>query len=108
MSARIECFQGNTCSLGTLIDISKQGWRARSERRIARGATISVNVFLPGQLVPISIDEAVVRWTSRMEFGLELTRMKPEAAARLSDYLTKTFPVDREKSTLALSPFSYN
>jgi hypothetical protein len=56
----------------------------------------------------IMIDEAVVRWTDGLEFGVEVTRITPESAARLSDYLTLQFPREDPAPVYALSPFSYN
>jgi hypothetical protein len=56
----------------------------------------------------ITIDEAVVRWTDGLEFGVEVTRISPESAARLSDYLTLQFPLEEPAPVYALSPFSYN
>jgi hypothetical protein len=69
---------------------------------------LSVNLFLPDQAMPIMIDEAVVRWTNGLEFGLELTQMKPDAASRLSDYLAAHVPVKGPVIATALSPSSYN
>jgi hypothetical protein len=108
MTCRIEYVQEDSYSIGMLVDISKEGWRATGRRPVVRGTVISVNVFLPNQPMPIMIDEAVVRWTNGLEFGLELQEMKPEAASRLSDYLAANLPVEQREDVSAISPFSYN
>lgn len=108
MTCRIEYVHDETYMIGTLVDISIAGWRASGPRPVARGTVMSVNVFLPDQPMPIMVDEAVVRWTSGLEFGLELTQMKPGEASRLSDYLTAHFPTGQPESVSAFSPFSYN
>ena len=56
----------------------------------------------------IVIDEVVVRWTDGVEFGVEVTRISPESAAALSDYLITQYPPEAPAPAYALSPFSYN
>jgi hypothetical protein len=56
----------------------------------------------------ILIDEAIVRWTDGVEFGVEVTRISPESAAALSDYLIAQYPPEAPAPAYALSPFSYN
>lgn len=107
VTCRIEYVQGDSCSIGTLVDISKEGWRATGRRPVVRGTVLSINVFLPNQPMPIMIDEAVVRWTNGLEFGLKLKEMKPEAASRLSDYLAANLPVEQREDVSTVSPFSY-
>lgn len=56
----------------------------------------------------IPIEEAVVRWTDGVEFGVEVTCISPESAARLSNYLIAQYPPEAPTPAYALSPFSYN
>jgi hypothetical protein len=56
----------------------------------------------------IVIDEVVVRWTDGVESGVEVTRISPESAAALSDYLITQYPPEAPAPAYALSPFSYN
>ena len=93
---------------GTLVDISRQGWRVVGERPVIRGTVLSLRVCLPDQSAPLEIESAIVRWTNGNEFGLELTTLRPEAAARLSDYLLTHLPTQKTVSPDRLSPFSYN
>ena len=51
----------------------------------------------------ITIDEAVVRWTDGLEFGVEVTRISPDSAARLSEYLTVHYPPE-EPAPVTRSP----
>lgn len=93
---------------GTLLDMSKQGWRVAGEQPMSKGTTMSLRVCLPGQSTTLTIDEAIVRWTSGSEFGVELTSLNQDAAACFSDYLTAQLPTDQSRSKDALSPFVYN
>jgi PilZ domain len=93
---------------GMLIDMSKRGWRAQGTHPIAKGTAMTVQILCsdPGQC--ITIDEAVVRWTDGLEFGVEVTRINPESAARLSEYLMRHYPLEEPTPVYTLSPFSYN
>jgi hypothetical protein len=91
-----------------LIDMSRQGWRARGTQPLTKGTAMTVQVYFSDATIPITIDEAVVRWTEGLEFGVELIRMSPKSAALLSDYLSAHFPPAERTPPYALSPFSYN
>jgi hypothetical protein len=93
---------------GTLLDISKQGWRVVGKQPVSKGTTMSLRVCLPGQSTPLTVDEAIVRWTSDSEFGIELTSLSQDAAACFSDYLTTQLPTDQSRPKPAMSPFAYN
>jgi hypothetical protein len=103
----MEYIERDLCSLGTLIDISTKGWRVTGQRPVANGAVVAVNLFLPDEPMPIMIEQATVRWTEGLEFGLGLNKIRPQEAARLSEYLTSRFPVS-QPATLPFSPYAYN
>jgi hypothetical protein len=108
VSCRIEYGVGDHRHEGVLLDLSRQGWRARGTEPIAKGMILTVQVYFSDACQPITIDEAVVRWTEGLEFGVELIRMNPKSAALLSDYLSARFPAPQPTPTYTLSPFSYN
>lgn len=93
---------------GTLLDMSKQGWRVAGEQPVSKGTTMSLRVSLPGQSTALTIDEAIVRWTSGNEFGIELISLGQDAARSFSDYLTSQLSTDQPKAEYVMSPFSYN
>lgn len=92
---------------GILIDMSRRGWRAAGPSPVLAGTLLSVRVFFPDAAQSVYIEEAVVRWSDGLEFGVELTRISPEDAQVLSDYLSVHYPMDPSPS-YAFSPFSYN
>jgi hypothetical protein len=103
----IEYQEGAQAQQGILIDISRQGWRATGPSALLAGTVLSVRVFLPDAEQAVFIEEAVVRWSDGLEFGVELTRINPQNAQVLSDYLSLHYPVEPQPS-YTLSPFSYN
>jgi len=103
----IEYQMGTHSQTGTLIDMSRRGWRATGPSPVLAGTLLSVRVFFPDAAQSVFIEGAVVRWSDGLEFGVELTRISPEDAQVLSDYLSAHYPMEPSPS-YALSPFSYN
>jgi hypothetical protein len=93
--------------MGMLIDVSRRGWRATGPSPVLAGTTLSMRVFFPDAAQSVFIEEAVVRWSDGLEFGVELTQISPEDAQVLSDYLSIHYPLEPSPS-FAFSPFSYN
>lgn len=108
VNCRMEYIAGHDRAEGILLDLSRQGWRARGTQLVARGTTLAVSVYFPDLAQPIMVDEAVVRWTDGLEFGVEVTRINPDAASKFSDYLSTHHPAQEATPEYALSPFSYN
>jgi hypothetical protein len=108
VSCRIEYAVGGSRLEGMLIDISRQGWRANGSQPVVKGTTMTVYVYVSDLSQPVVIDQAVVRWTDGLEFGVELIRISPDSAARLSDYLSSLYPAPAPMPASLLSPFSYN
>jgi len=93
---------------GMLVDMSQRGWCAQGRHPVAKGTAMTVEILCSNPPQRITIAEAVVRWTDGLEFGVEVTDISPDSAARLSEYLTKHFPHEAPAPVYALSPFSYN
>ena len=75
---------------------------------MTKGAVMTVQILCGDSAQRITIEEAVVRWTDGVEFGVEVTRISPDSAGRLSEYLTRLYPPPEPTPAYALSPFSYN
>jgi hypothetical protein len=108
MSCRIEYVVDDVRYEGILVDMSREGWRAQGSSALRNGTAMQVHIHYSHPTHCLTIDEAVVRWTNGLEFGVEVTRISPESAATLSDYLNMHYPPERQTPAPALSPFSYN
>ena len=75
---------------------------------MANGTALAVYIYFPDLAQPIMVDEAVVRWTDGLEFGVEVTRISLDTASKFGDYLSTQHPVQEATPEYALSPFSYN
>lgn len=108
LTCRIEYTVGTDCHDGVIVDMSKRGWRGQGMGPVSRGSVMAVRILCSDPVQDITIDEAVVRWTDGPEFGVEVTRISPDSASRLSDYLIRHYPPEVQTPAYTLSPFSYN
>ena len=104
---QIEYVLGTTRHEGMLVDMSQRGWRAQGRQPVPKGSTMMVHI-LTDPIHGITIEEALVRWTDGLEFGVEVMRISPDSAARLSAFLSTHYPAETPSPAYALSPFSYN
>ena len=107
-SCRIDYVIDQVPHRGKLLDMSQHGWRARGTFPVPNGTAMQVQILCSESGQCIVVEEAVVRWTDGVEFGVEVTRISPESAARLSDYLIAQYPPETSMPAYTLSPFSYN
>jgi PilZ domain-containing protein len=104
----IEYLSPQGAGKGTLINLSREGWRIKSDQPVSRGTVLSLRLHLQDQPTALEIDRAIVRWVDSTEFGVELLALRPDAATRLSEYLSIHCPQPDGKPLSALSPFAYN
>ncbi len=71
---------------GCVTDMSRDGWRIQGKTALTVGTSLILHITLPGEQAPVIISEAVVRWVGPEEFGISLTALDPDSAARLSDF----------------------
>jgi len=107
-SCRIEYVVQDVRYEGMLVDMSQGGWRAQGVSCLPKGTAMQVQIICSDPPDCITIEEAVVRWTDGLVFGVEVTRISPDSAERLSDYLSAQHPCETQAPAYALSPFSYN
>ncbi len=70
---------------GTVTNLSLGGCKVESEASIYIGMYLALQICLPGQETTLQVDQAVVRWARKEEFGLEFISMRPEEEERLRD-----------------------
>jgi hypothetical protein len=72
---------------GTVLDLSMEGCRVRSDTPVLTGVYMEVFLTLLGQIPPLPIELAVVRWSPGSVFGLEFIRITDRHQARLRRYV---------------------
>ena len=78
-------FFGERAGGGLVVDISLEGCRIRSAVPMQKGDYARIRIDLIGDT--LTGDLAVVRWSRKEEFGVELIRMAPDQQARLREFL---------------------
>lgn len=68
---------------GMLLDLSLQGCRITGTPPFPCGTRLRLQLWLPDQSEPVKIEQAVVRWLSKDQFGVSFQDVPPEARARL-------------------------
>jgi hypothetical protein len=74
---------------GNVADLSQRGCCVESKTSVHTGSTLTLRVHMLQDEPPITILEAVVRWTREGRFGLEFLSLVPEEWARLQHTVTQ-------------------
>ena len=72
---------------GTVLDLSMEGCRMRCDTSLLKGAYVDLFINLLGQIPPLPIELAVIRWSAGPIFGLEFIRIADRHHARLRRYI---------------------
>ena len=75
--------------IGTLINLSKSGCRAKTDSKVYSGMQVSLRFDVPGEPSPICIDRAAVRWSREGELGVGFITVAPPHQERLDQLLTR-------------------
>jgi hypothetical protein len=78
-------FFGERAGGGLVVDVSLEGCRIRSAVPMYKGDYVRIRIDLIGET--LTGDLAVVRWSRKKEFGVELIRMASDQQARLRGFL---------------------
>ena len=78
-------FFGERAGGGSVVDVSLEGSRIRSAVPMQKGDYVRIRIDLIGET--LTGDLAVVRWSRKDEFGVELIRVAPDQQAQLRKFL---------------------
>jgi c-di-GMP-binding flagellar brake protein YcgR len=84
---------------GTVLDLSMEGCRMRCDTSLLKGAYVELFINLLGQIPPLPVGLAVIRWSTGTEFGLEFIRIADRHQVRLRRYVK-----DLEQALMAKVP----
>jgi hypothetical protein len=75
---------------GTVLDVSRTGWRVEGEHAVSPGMLLALSVQLPTGSAPIQVEKAMVRWVKGREVGLRMVTMQPAEWTRLARFISAT------------------
>jgi hypothetical protein len=68
---------------GNVVELSLRGCCVESKTPVHSGSTLTIRVHMLPDEAPITVREAVVRWTREGRFGIEFLSLVPEEWVRL-------------------------
>ena len=74
---------------GALLDLSLRGCRIDSTTDVRPGTSLELKIQASEEEPPLTVKEAVVRWSRTGQFGLEFITLAPEEWARLQHTVTE-------------------
>lgn len=75
--------------VGTLMNLSKSGCRAKTDSKVYSGMQVSLCFDVPGEPSPICIDRAAVRWSREGELGVGFITVAVPQQERLDELLKR-------------------
>ncbi len=69
---------------GIIKDLSLSGSYVTGTVPVSVGMVLALQIFVPGDPVPLLIDRAIVKWIKASEFGLDFDTLQPEVAERIT------------------------
>ncbi len=82
-------FPGKQVSVtGTASDLSVRGCKVESKKRVYIGKCLALQICLPDQVAPLVVDQAVVRWSRGLAFGVEFLAMQLGEQERLHRFVS--------------------
>ena len=72
---------------GLVRDVSLNGCRIEGQSSLPRDTVVMLRLWLPDQEGSVDIDQAVVRWASEREFGVQIVSLSNEADYRIATHV---------------------
>lgn len=80
---------GQVLRQAVIRDISLNGVRIQSFSDLPDNPLVMVRLWLPGQQESLDVDQAIVRWVGRQEFGVQFVSLSNEADYRLAIHIER-------------------
>jgi len=71
---------------GVIQDASRQGLRIETREPVSLGMAFAIQVYFPQDPEPLKIEEAVVQWTTGIQFGVRFTKLNEKVWPRLDTF----------------------
>ena len=73
---------------GIIKDLSLSGSYITGNVQVSAGAGLALQIFVPGDPVPLLIDRAIVKWVKGSEFGVDFDTPPPTVAERITQVIS--------------------
>lgn len=79
---------GEFLGKGTVMNLSRNGFRVLGDHQVVPGAELIVRLSLPDKDEPVEIQRVVVRWVRGLLFGAKVVKMSPDGEDRVGTFLS--------------------
>jgi len=83
---------------GIIKDLSLSGSYITGNAPVSIGMTLSLQIFVPGDPVPLLIDRATVKWVKESEFGVDFDTPGPKVAERITEVISTLVRTEHSSS----------
>jgi hypothetical protein len=73
---------------GIMNDLSLSGSYITGNVPVSVGMELGLQIFVPGDPVPLLIDRATVKWVKGSEFGVDFDTSEPKVAERITKVIS--------------------
>jgi hypothetical protein len=73
---------------GIIKDLSLSGSYITGNAPVSVGMALALQIFVPGDPVPLLIDRATVKWVKGSEFGVDFDTPEPKVAERITTVIS--------------------
>mgnify|MGYP002403509292 FL=1 len=84
---------------GTVWDMSSGGWRIQGDHQVTVGMLLTLRMEMPGERMPLEIEQAVVQWVSGKDFGVRIKKIHRAAAIKLERLIGQHLCIPRLSGT---------
>ena len=83
---------------GIIKDLSLSGSYITGNVPVAVGMSLNLQIFVPGDSVPLLIDHAIVKWVKGSEFGVDFDISRPKEAKQITKVIAALVKVQHGSS----------
>ena len=83
---------------GIIKDLSLSGSYITGNVTVSAGVALSLQIFVPGDPVPLLIDRAIVKWVKGSEFGVDFNTLQPKAVEHITTVISTLVKTDHDSS----------
>ena len=76
-------------SVGTIVNLSESGCCVHTDTQVYTGIQLTLHLHVPGEVPPIHIEKAAVRWSRERELGVGFITVAPSYQERLDQLLAR-------------------
>ncbi len=83
---------------GIIKDLSLSGRYITGNATVSVGMLLDLQIFVPGDPLPLLIDQAIVKWVKESEFGVDFDISQPKEAQQITKVIASLVKAQHSSS----------